>query len=104
MHPGSVGTSATNTPALISNNLPTTSVATSVTPVVNDQIKAAANASNKMQIDSGIVFKVQIGAFKEEIPFDFRAGLIIIKDNRFTSDGLRKTGKVKSGFSFGKNK
>ncbi len=61
---------ATNTTAPISNNQPATNVATSVTPVVNDQIKAAATASNIMQIDSGIVFKVQIGAFKEEVPLE----------------------------------
>ena len=61
---------ATTTTTTTSNNPPATNVATSVTPVVNDQIKAEADASNVMQVDSGIVFKVQIGAFKEEVPLE----------------------------------
>jgi len=60
----------TSTTTTLNNNQPTTSVATPVTTVVNDQIKAEAAASNVMQIDSGIVFKVQIGAFKEEVPLE----------------------------------
>ncbi len=38
------------------------------TPVVIEQLKAEAQASNVFQIDSGVIFKVQIGAFKDEVP------------------------------------
>ena len=38
------------------------------TPVVSEQLKAEAQASNVFQIDSGVIFKVQIGAFKDEVP------------------------------------
>jgi hypothetical protein len=38
------------------------------TPIVSEQLKAEAEASSVFQIDSGVVFKVQIGAFKDEVP------------------------------------
>jgi len=38
------------------------------TPIVSEQLKAEAEASNVFQIDSGVIFKVQIGAFKDEVP------------------------------------
>ena len=56
------------TPSTNTNPIPA-SIITAL-PVVSDQVKSAAEASNVMQIDSGIVFKVQIGAFKEEVPLE----------------------------------
>lgn len=52
------------------NTNPTPATVITSNPVVSDQVKSAAEASNVMQIDSGIVFKVQIGAFKEEVPLE----------------------------------
>lgn len=64
-------TTPTTTPSTpVNTNPPATTVVTATTPVVSDQVKAAADASNVMPIDSGIVFKVQIGAFKEEVPLE----------------------------------
>ncbi|MBL0329163.1 MAG: PD40 domain-containing protein [Bacteroidetes bacterium] len=56
------------TPSTNTNPIPASVITT--LPVVSDQVKSAAEASNVMQIDSGIVFKVQIGAFKEEVPLE----------------------------------
>ena len=54
------------------------SIITTTTPVVSDQVKADAKASNVMQIDSGIVFKVQIGAFKDEVPLEIANKFLLI--------------------------
>ncbi len=62
-----VSAGKTNPPV---NTNPTEANVVTATPVVSDQVKAAAEASNVMQIDSGVVFKVQIGAFREEIPLE----------------------------------
>ena len=65
-----VETTTTATTTTTPANTPATNIVTAATPIVSDQLKAEATASNVMQIDSGIVFKVQIGAFKEEVPLE----------------------------------
>ena len=52
----------------VSNNQVKPDVIKTTTPAVSEKVKAESNASNTMIVDSGIVFKVQIGAFKEEVP------------------------------------
>ncbi|MFL5762805.1 MAG: hypothetical protein ACJ77K_02615 [Bacteroidia bacterium] len=61
--------SGTTTPASSGTNSRPAEV-TATTPVVSDELKAAVDASNKMEVDSGVVYKVQIGAFKDEVPLD----------------------------------
>jgi len=53
-----------------SNTNPTPATVITSNPVASEQVKASAEASNVMPVDSGIVFKVQIGAFKEEVPLE----------------------------------
>ncbi|MCX6295402.1 MAG: hypothetical protein NTX97_04930, partial [Bacteroidetes bacterium] len=54
----------------INNNQVKPAVIKTTTPFVNEKVNAEANPSKTMPIDSGIVFKVQIGAFKEEVPLE----------------------------------
>ncbi len=49
-------------------------------PVVNKELKAAVAKNNPMQIDPGVVFKVQIGAFKDEVPIDIANKFLQIAD------------------------
>jgi hypothetical protein len=45
-------------------------VTDSQVPVTNNDLKNTVDQNNAMPIDSGIVFKVQIGAFKDEVPLE----------------------------------
>jgi hypothetical protein len=65
--PANTGTQpSSTTPAATPDNGQPLTV---TTPVVSDELKAAS-AGNTMEIDSGLVYKVQIGAFKDEVPLE----------------------------------
>lgn len=78
IQPTETTTPVTTNTTPVNTNPHEPSVAATMNPIVSDQVKAAAEASNVMTIDSGIVFKVQIGAFAEEVPLEIANKFLLI--------------------------
>lgn len=63
-------TTPTHAEPAVTNTQTETPANTSETPQVNTELKNTVAQNNTMPVDPGVVFKVQIGAFKDEVPLD----------------------------------